>query len=101
MKLMYAALMRARQGWRNVIITPFEIRQIQTLRDHLRNEFEQRHASPLKSAPAHKFTARRGLDRRKMPLFDAAEIPTESSECTDCCIPVTLIRVLKFQSAPQ
>jgi hypothetical protein len=30
MKLMYAALMRARQGWRNIIITPFEIKQIQT-----------------------------------------------------------------------
>ena len=45
MKLIYAALMRARQGWRNVIITPFEIKEIETLRDHLRNEFDQRHAS--------------------------------------------------------
>ena len=50
MKLMYAALMRARQGWRNVVVTSFEVKQIQTLRDHLNNEFEQRHASPLKSA---------------------------------------------------
>ncbi len=50
MKLMYAALMRARQGWRNVIVTPFEVKQIETLREHLRNEFEQRQASPLKSA---------------------------------------------------
>ena len=50
MKLMYAALMRARQGWRNVIVTSFEVKQIQTLRDHLNDEFEQRHASPLKSA---------------------------------------------------
>lgn len=48
MKLMYAALMRARQGWRNVIVKPFEIRQIEMLRDHLRNEFEQRQASLLK-----------------------------------------------------
>jgi hypothetical protein len=40
---MYAALMRARQGWRNVVVTSFEIKQIQTLRDHLNNEFEQRH----------------------------------------------------------
>jgi hypothetical protein len=44
-KLIYAALMRIRQGWRNVIITPFEIKEIETLRDHLRNEFDQRHAS--------------------------------------------------------
>ena len=50
MKLTYAALMRARQGWRNVIVTSFEVKQIETLRDHLRNEFDQRHASPLKSA---------------------------------------------------
>jgi transposase-like protein len=50
MKLMYAALLRARQGWRNVIVTSFEVKQIETLRDHLRNEFEQRHAPPLKSA---------------------------------------------------
>jgi len=49
MKLMYAALMRARQGWRNVVVTSFEVKQIQSLRDHLNDEFEQRHASPLKS----------------------------------------------------
>ena len=50
MKLMYAALMRGRQGWRNVIVTPFEVKQIETLREHLRNPFKQRHASPLKNA---------------------------------------------------
>ncbi|HEY0337051.1 MAG TPA: hypothetical protein VGC70_06875, partial [Burkholderiales bacterium] len=50
MKLMYAALMRARQGWRNLIVTSFEVRQIQTLRDQLRNEFDQRHAPPVTSA---------------------------------------------------
>jgi len=50
MKLMYAALMRARQGWRNIVVTSFEVRQIETLRDHLRAEFDQRHASPVKSA---------------------------------------------------
>jgi putative transposase len=50
MKLMYAALMRARQGWRNVIVTAFEVKQIETLRDHLRSEFDQRHTAPVKSA---------------------------------------------------
>ncbi len=50
MKLLSAALMRARQGWRNVVVTSFEIKQIHSLRDHLNTEFEQRHASPLKSA---------------------------------------------------
>jgi hypothetical protein len=66
MKLMYAALMRARQGWRNVIVTSFEVKQIQALRDHLNNEFEQRHASPLKSASrSHEFTAQMGLEQRR------------------------------------
>jgi transposase-like protein len=50
MKLMYAALIRARQGWRNVIVTPFEAKQIQTLREQLRADFDQRHASPVNSA---------------------------------------------------
>lgn len=50
MKLMYAALIRARQGWRNVVVTSFEARQIETLRDQLHVEFDQRHASPVKSA---------------------------------------------------
>ena len=50
MKAMFAALMRSRQGWRKVIVTTFEVKQIETLRDQLRNEFEQRHAPPVKSA---------------------------------------------------
>jgi hypothetical protein len=28
MKLIYAVLMRGRQGWRNIIVTPFESKQI-------------------------------------------------------------------------
>jgi hypothetical protein len=50
MKLTHAAPMRACQGWRNVVVTPFEVKQILSLRDHLNDEFEQRHAPPLKSA---------------------------------------------------
>jgi broad specificity phosphatase PhoE len=42
--------MRARQGWRNVVVTPFGVKQIHSLRDYLNEQFEQRHASPLKSA---------------------------------------------------
>jgi hypothetical protein len=47
---MYAALMRARQGWRNVIVTAFEVKQIEMLRDQLRDEFDRRHALPNKTA---------------------------------------------------
>jgi hypothetical protein len=35
MKLMFAALMRARQGWRNLVVTPFGVKQIQALRERL------------------------------------------------------------------
>lgn len=47
---MYVALRRARQGWRNVIVAPFEVKQIQTLGEHLRDDFEKRQASLLKGA---------------------------------------------------
>jgi len=50
MKLMFAALMRARQGWRNVIVTAFEARQIEQLREQLRAEFNQRHSPPATPA---------------------------------------------------
>lgn len=50
MKLMYAALMRARQGWRNIIVTVFESKQIQALREQLRSEFDQRHSPPVTTA---------------------------------------------------
>lgn len=60
MKLMFAALMRARQGWRNVIVTSFEVKQINALRDHLRNEFEQRHAPPLKSTSRSRIHSTQG-----------------------------------------
>ena len=62
MKLMYAASMRA-QGWRNVIVTAFEVEQIETLRDHLRSQVDQRHAPRPRAKPAREFTARLGLDR--------------------------------------
>jgi transposase-like protein len=54
MKLMYAALMRARQGWRNIIVTAFESKQIQTLREQLRSEFDQRHKPPVTTASRHR-----------------------------------------------
>jgi hypothetical protein len=50
MKLMHSALIRARQGWRNIIVTAFESKQIQALREQLRSEFDRRHASPVTTA---------------------------------------------------
>jgi len=42
---MFAALIRASQSWRGVLVTKFERRQLDTLRDELSAHFEQRHAT--------------------------------------------------------
>ena len=55
-----ALLMRARQGWRNLIVTSFEVRQIETLRNQLRAEFDQRHASPVTSASRSRIHSTQG-----------------------------------------
>lgn len=50
MKLMYASLIRASQSWRGVLINEFERKQLDTLRDELNAQFEQRHATPIQPA---------------------------------------------------
>ena len=50
MKLMFAALMRASQTWRGVIITEFERKQLNSLHDELQADFASRHATPVKHA---------------------------------------------------
>src|SRR5213592_4367385 len=42
LKLMYAALIRASQTWRRVVISDFELKQIDELRDELDQEFKER-----------------------------------------------------------
>lgn len=44
LKLMYAALIRASQTWRRVVISEFELKQIDELRSELDNEFKERTA---------------------------------------------------------
>jgi ribosome-binding factor A len=39
---MYAALIRASQTWRRVVISEFEVKQIGELRNELDNEFKER-----------------------------------------------------------
>jgi len=60
MKLMYASLMRASQTWRGVIITEFERKQLDTLRDELNAQFEQLHATPLKPASRSRIYSKDG-----------------------------------------
>lgn len=50
LKLMYASLIRAGQTWRKVVISEFELKQIDELQDILNEEFKQRTASVVSSA---------------------------------------------------
>lgn len=44
MKLMFAALPRASESWRGIRITEFELRQLNSLRSELNEQFGARHA---------------------------------------------------------
>ena len=48
LKLMYAALIRASDTWKNVVITAFELRQLEQLREHLNRRHAERTASAVK-----------------------------------------------------
>jgi len=43
---MYAALIRASQSWRRVVISEFEVKQTGELRNELDNEFKERTTVP-------------------------------------------------------
>jgi transposase-like protein len=45
LKLMYAALIRASQTWRRLVISEFELRQLEELREELNEEYRARNAS--------------------------------------------------------
>ncbi|HEY9531120.1 MAG TPA: hypothetical protein VIQ55_07000 [Burkholderiales bacterium] len=46
LKLMYASLIRASDTWKRIVITDFELRQLQQLREHLNERHVERTASP-------------------------------------------------------
>jgi putative transposase len=50
LKLMYAALIRASQTWRRVLISEFELKQLQALREELEVEYRARMQSAMKPA---------------------------------------------------
>jgi putative transposase len=50
LKLMYAALIRASQSWRRIVISEFELKQIDDIERELDQEFKQRTASTVQSA---------------------------------------------------
>lgn len=48
LKLMYAAIIRASETWKNVVITEFERRQLEQLREHLNHRHAERTATVVK-----------------------------------------------------
>ena len=50
LKLMYAALIRASETWRRVVISEFELKQLGQLREHLNKRHAERTAPVVKSA---------------------------------------------------
>jgi putative transposase len=50
LKLMYAALIRASDTWRRVVITEFELKQLAQLREHLERRHDERVAPITKNA---------------------------------------------------
>lgn len=54
LKLMYAALIRASQTWRRVVISEFELKQIDELRNELNNDFRERTVSNVQRVPPKK-----------------------------------------------
>ena len=67
MKLMYAALMRARQGWRNVIVTAFEVKRSKRCAIIYAASSTSGIRRQTKARPAREFTARLGLDLSEAP----------------------------------
>lgn len=53
LKLMYAALIRASQTWKRIVISDFELKQIAELREELDTEFRQR-TEPAKTVASHR-----------------------------------------------
>jgi putative transposase len=60
LKLMYAALIRASQTWKNIVITELEIRQLERLRELLNERHVERTAPVVKSASRSRISSRNG-----------------------------------------
>jgi transposase-like protein len=50
LKLMFASLLRASASWRRVVVSEFELRQLEDLRSDLDKEFKQRTSTPASPA---------------------------------------------------
>lgn len=59
-KLMYAALIRASETWKNVVIKQFELRQLEQLREHLNERHSERTAPVVKCASRSRISSKNG-----------------------------------------
>jgi transposase-like protein len=73
LKLMYAALNRASDTWRRVVISEFELKQLAQLREHLERRHDERVAPIVKNASRSRISTLSGLDqiegRKWKPCF--------------------------------
>jgi putative transposase len=60
LKLMYAALIRASETWKRVVISEFELRQLEQLREHLNRLHAERTAPVAKSASRSRISSKNG-----------------------------------------
>jgi transposase-like protein len=60
LKLMYGALIRASETWKNIVITQFELRQLEQLREHLNRHHAERTAPAVKSASRSRISSKNG-----------------------------------------
>jgi transposase-like protein len=60
LKLMYAALLRASKTWQRVVVSEFELRQIEDLRNELDEEFKQRSTSAVTTASRRRIYSKEG-----------------------------------------
>jgi hypothetical protein len=55
---MYAALIRASETWKRVVISEFELKQLASLREHLTRVHAERTAPPKPSASRSRISSR-------------------------------------------
>jgi transposase-like protein len=60
LKLMYASLLRASAGWRRLLVSEFELRQLEELRNDLDQEFKQRTTASVSVASRHRIYSKDG-----------------------------------------
>jgi len=60
LKLMYAALIRASETWKRIVISEFELKQLESLREHLNRVHAERTTPAVKSTSRSRISSKRG-----------------------------------------